>query len=190
MTDQEHSAIHWEDLPELMDELRDVARRLLARWPGMESLQPTLLVNMALEKQRRQSERWDEITWERRQQLFGHVFRAMRQALVDYRIHQRTRGYLAQRRISVAEMELFDAWRRWTHDPDMALALDAALERLSVDHPELAELVQYRFFAGLKWRDVGEMLGCSESTITRRWEKARVLMQEIISQELADTPSA
>jgi DNA-directed RNA polymerase specialized sigma24 family protein len=174
----------WHELPELMSELRDLARRLLTRWPGMESLQPTLLVSTALRRQRRANQDWGEITWENRRQLFGQVFRAMRQKLIEYRRHQVTRGYRSQRRVSVAEMELFDAWRSWTEDPQLALALEAALAHLGEHHPELAEVVEYRFFCGLTWNDVARMQECSLATVKRKWDKARTLMHTLLQAQL------
>jgi DNA-directed RNA polymerase specialized sigma24 family protein len=174
----------WADVPRLLEELQDLARRLLTRWPGMESLQPTLLIDTALRRQRRSDQRWDEVTWENRAHFFGQVFRAMQQKLLEHRRHQQTRGYRAQRKISVAELDLFEAWKAWTEDPDLAAALQAGLERLQQDHPQLAEVVKYRFFAGLTWEDVAEMLDSSPATVKRRWKQARLLMEETIRKEM------
>lgn len=172
--------ITWEDVPALLDDLHELATRLLSRWPGMESLQPTLLVNTALARQRRKDKAWEQVTWSNRHQFFGQVYRAMRQKLVDYRRHQTTGGYRAQRRVSVKELEDYNRWRAWTEDPDMAIALAAALESLENACPHLLEVVQLRFFSGLTWPEVARMLDCSPSTAKRRWEDARLLMEASI----------
>ena len=174
----------WEDVPRLMNELQDLARRLLARWPDMESLQPTLLVDTALRRQRRSDQPWEGISWENRNHFFGQMFRAMRQKLVDYRRHQRSRGYRPERKVSVAELELFDAWRQWTEDPDLSWALQEGLHRLQREAPELSEVVEYRFFAGLTWEDVAAMLECSPATVKRRWKQARILIEATIRDQL------
>jgi DNA-directed RNA polymerase specialized sigma24 family protein len=178
--------LSWDDIPPLMDELRELAQRLLGRWPGMESLQPTLLVDTALRRQKGATRSWNEVTWESRAQFFGQVFRAMQQKLIEYRRHQRTSGYRSQRRVSVSELELFNSWRRWTDDPDLAAALAVGLERLAASEPALAELVEYRFFSGLTWEEVAKLKDCSLATVKRHWLKARVLMEQAIRQELAD----
>jgi RNA polymerase sigma factor (TIGR02999 family) len=180
----EGAALTWQDLPDLMDELRDLARRLLTQWPEMHSLQPTLLVSTALRRQRRADQDWSDVTWQTREQLFGQVFRAMRHKLVEYRIHQRTRGYRAQRRVSVPELELYEAWRRWTEDPDLALALEAALDHLAQQHPRLARVVEYRFFAGLEWEEIARMLERGSSTVRRDWDKARVIIELALREQL------
>jgi len=182
--------ISWDDIPQLMEELRDLARRLLGRWPGMESLQPTLLVDTALRRQKGATRSWDEVTWESRGQFFGQVFRAMQQKLCEHRRHQQTTGYRAQRRVSVSELELYNSWRSWTEDPDLAAALAVGLERLATAEPELAELVEYRFFSGLTWEDTAKLQDCSLATVKRRWLKARVLMEQAIRQQLDPAPDA
>jgi len=183
---QEKAELTWEDLPPLMQELQGMAKRLLARWGNMHSLQPTLLVNTALRRQGRKDQALGEISWESREQLFGQVFLAMRHKLVEYRRHQQTRGYRAQRRVSVIEMEQYENWRGWTEDLDMAMALDAALQSLEKDQPELAALVQYRFFGGLTREETAEMLGISLATVKRRWSHARLLIEQAIRKSLGD----
>ena len=47
---------------------------------------------------------------------------------------------------------------------DDLVALDEALSRLTVEHPKLAELVQLRYFGGLKLAESAEVLGVSPRT--------------------------
>jgi RNA polymerase sigma factor (sigma-70 family) len=61
-------------------------------------------------------------------------------------------------------------------------ALDAALSRLEVVSPDLAQIVEMRFFVGLKPDEIALVLGSSESTIKRRWQTARLWL----ASELAD----
>jgi RNA polymerase sigma factor (TIGR02999 family) len=53
------------------------------------------------------------------------------------------------------------------------LAIDEALTQLSQDHPENAELVRLRYFAGLTLDEAALALGISSATADRRWQYAR-----------------
>jgi RNA polymerase sigma factor (TIGR02999 family) len=57
-------------------------------------------------------------------------------------------------------------------DPEL-LDLDRALERLAVEHPRAARVVEMRFFAGLGEREIGEALSVAERTVKRDWAFAR-----------------
>jgi RNA polymerase sigma factor (sigma-70 family) len=56
------------------------------------------------------------------------------------------------------------------------------LRDLATFDPELARLVDCRFFAGLDERETGEVMGVSERTVRRRWTQARAW----IHRELAN----
>ncbi len=53
------------------------------------------------------------------------------------------------------------------------LGIDEALKTLEKIDPELAELVEMRYFGGYSEIEVGELLGITERTVRRRWDKAR-----------------
>jgi RNA polymerase sigma factor (TIGR02999 family) len=52
-------------------------------------------------------------------------------------------------------------------------ALDAALTRLANMDPELARLVELRFFGGLSIEETAHVLGVSPATVKRSWATAR-----------------
>jgi RNA polymerase sigma-70 factor, ECF subfamily len=56
---------------------------------------------------------------------------------------------------------------------DELLALDEGLQELATHHPLAAQLVELRFFAGLKQMEAAEQLGVSRSTADRLWLLAR-----------------
>ena len=56
---------------------------------------------------------------------------------------------------------------------DDVLALDEALTAFAQDHPDKAELVKLRYFAGLTVADAADALGISTSTADRHWTYAR-----------------
>ena len=55
--------------------------------------------------------------------------------------------------------------------------LDQALDDLDRINPELRELVELRYFAGLSMPQIAELRGVSLRTVARDWERARSLLQ-------------
>ncbi len=53
-------------------------------------------------------------------------------------------------------------------------ALDAALTKLESASPELAKIVELRYFVGLGIPEIAVVSNASESTIKRRWQTARL----------------
>src|SRR6266849_9970076 len=129
-------------LPLVYEELRQLAAAKLAQEKPGQTLQPTALVHEAylrlVDVEKAQQ-------WNSRGHFFAAAAEAMRRILVESarRKGRRKRG---------------GDWQR--HDvqlnepagpgPDMdVLAVDEALSQLAQEHPEEAELVQLRYFAGL-----------------------------------------
>ncbi|MBL8722982.1 MAG: RNA polymerase subunit sigma [Planctomycetes bacterium] len=149
----------------LYGELRDLAVQRLRRATPGQSLPPTALVHEAWLKLR------GDGTFADRSQFFGAAARAMKDVLVD-----RLRARLAQKRGGGQHPVELD-----TAVPDLApglpvadlLSLDEALAELQRDHPEEAEVVLRRFFAGQTNAELAADLGIGESTVERRWRFAR-----------------
>jgi RNA polymerase sigma factor (sigma-70 family) len=62
------------------------------------------------------------------------------------------------------------------------LGLDDALNALANLAPELKELVELRYFAGLTVAEVSELTGMSVRSVERQWEKARLLLRELMAE--------
>ena len=62
------------------------------------------------------------------------------------------------------------------------LAVDEALSQLAGEHPEKAELVKLRYFAGLTLADAAAALGISTATADRRWRYARAWLARRLRQ--------
>ena len=60
--------------------------------------------------------------------------------------------------------------------PEVLDHLSEALDELSVIEPDLAHLVDLKFFCGFSLAEVATMQGVSRRTVQRRWEMARVLL--------------
>ena len=67
-----------------------------------------------------------------------------------------------------------------TVDPDNAdelLSLDEALNKLEADDPQLANLVELRYFTGLTIEETAKVLGVSSRTTKRNWSYTRAWLQ-------------
>jgi len=60
------------------------------------------------------------------------------------------------------------------------LALHEALDKFAEQHPEKAELVKLRYFAGLSADQAADALGISPSTGDRYWVFARASLRRIM----------
>jgi RNA polymerase sigma factor (TIGR02999 family) len=62
---------------------------------------------------------------------------------------------------------------------ELALINDA-LEELTLVEPDLATLVDLKFFCGFSFAEIGAMQMLSERTVQRKWEKARIYLHQSI----------
>jgi RNA polymerase sigma factor (TIGR02999 family) len=62
------------------------------------------------------------------------------------------------------------------------MALDDALNKLERLAPELKELVELRYFAGLTIAEISELRGKAVRTVEREWEKARLFLRQLIAE--------
>jgi RNA polymerase sigma factor (TIGR02999 family) len=58
--------------------------------------------------------------------------------------------------------------------------LGAAIDTLAELDPELAQLVDLKFFCGYTLIEIAGMRGISKRTVQRDWEKARLLLQRAL----------
>ena len=60
-----------------------------------------------------------------------------------------------------------------------------ALDELAKSQPELAQLVDLKFFCGFTFAEIADMRGTSERTVQRNWEKARIYLHNSIRADLS-----
>lgn len=71
----------------------------------------------------------------------------------------------------------------------LALArLGDALDELAAVEPDLAEIVELKFFCGFSFIEIAAMRGVSERTIQRSWEKGRLYLHHAMGAETAAGP--
>jgi RNA polymerase sigma factor (TIGR02999 family) len=153
-------------LPLVYAELRRLAiHRMSKEQPGL-TLQPTALVHEAYIRLVGDA----AIKWDGRAHFFGAAAEAMRRILIE---SARRRKSLKQGgNVSHRELADDDAVVD-CHNMDELLDLDAALTKLAATEPELARLVELRYFAGLTVEEAAQAMGVSIRTVKRNWAFAR-----------------
>jgi RNA polymerase sigma factor (TIGR02999 family) len=157
-------------MPLVYDELRRLATNYLRRERGNHTLQPTALVNEAYLKLVDQR----NAKWQNRAQFFGISAQLMRRILVDHaRQHGAAkRGGSKQQRLSITSAE------RVVKQPEIdLLALNEALEELTLMDPQQAQIVELKFFGGLSIEETAEVLGIGHATVERDWKIARAWLR-------------
>jgi RNA polymerase sigma factor (sigma-70 family) len=115
------------------------------------------------------------------------MHRIMRQALVD---HARKRD--ADRRpqieyVSPDAIELYDIPATLKEHPEQIIALEDALERLTKEDAELADIIEFHYFSGINVAEIANLLEVSESTIKRNLKRARMVLYKYILEFLNGT---
>lgn len=150
-------------------ELKRLARNSLRGAALDATLTPTALVHEVFVRLRER----DGGTVQNRMHFYALAARAMRQILVD---HARKR-HSDKRGGHVVITDLESAIGLQETDASSTLELDAALTSLEARDPELARLVEWRFFAGMDFQAIAAESGRSERSLRRDWELARVYLQ-------------
>lgn len=112
---------------------------------------------------------YDRPEWESREHFLAIASTAMRYVLVDA-----ARARLAAKRGGGERALPIEEARHAAPDPDAEMVrLGGALAELAALDPDLAQLVDLRFFAGMTEVEAAAALGVSDRTIRRRWLQAR-----------------
>jgi RNA polymerase sigma factor (TIGR02999 family) len=160
---QEVTRIAGKLLPAFYDQLKHIAQRARARVRAGATMQTTALVHEAYLRLGASREFADETHFLRAAAL------AMRHALINHaqaRLADKRGGGSLHTTLSHAADLSIDT------DEGM-LALHSALERLAIDSPRLADVVECRFFGGYGEEETARALGMSLRTVQRDWLKAR-----------------
>jgi RNA polymerase sigma factor (TIGR02999 family) len=67
--------------------------------------------------------------------------------------------------------------------PHALLRISDALDELAAIEPDLAEIVDLKFFCGFSFAEIAAMRHVSERTIQRKWEKGRLYLHHAIGGE-------
>ena len=149
-------------LPLVYDELRKLAAQKLANEKPGQTLQPTALVHEAyLRLVGSQSEDAQLPSYKDRGHFFAAAATAMRRIIIDTARRKKTR-----KRGGAFQRQPLEAIVAPEADEEL-LALDEALDKLAIQDPAKARLVELRYFAGLTGEQAAAVLGISPTTADR-----------------------
>jgi RNA polymerase sigma-70 factor, ECF subfamily len=152
-------------MPLIYDELRAIARNHMRHERPDHTLQATVLVHEAFLQLAGDS----NVDWQNRAHFFALASRAMRRILIDY-----ARAAHAEKRPGAHEKVELESALMFTKEQKIdVLALNEALEKLTAWDPRQGQVVEMRFFAGLSFEEIAEVLNISERTAKRDWMMAR-----------------
>lgn len=154
-------------------ELRKLAHSRLAQSGPMTLIDTTALVN---ESWLRLSGK-ETLQVETRRKFFAYAAQVMRTVIVDL-----VRERQAERRGGGAKALTLNTaiGDGVAVADDEALHVHEALESLAQVEPRLAQVVEMRYFGGLTEVEIGEVLGLTERTVRRDWDKARLLLAAML----------
>lgn len=155
-------------------EVHAMAQALMAQERRDHTLEPTALAHevwLRLSKSRNAAELAPGA-------LIGLAAQAMRRVLTD---HARARA--ASKRGGGARRTTLEGKSIEWRAESFALDLDEVLGELEGIDPQLARLVELRFYAGCSTDQIAEALEMSERTVKRRWRFARAWLQKRLEEE-------
>jgi RNA polymerase sigma factor (TIGR02999 family) len=150
-----------------------MARRRMAAERASHTLSPTALLHEAYLNLVDQS----DADWQSRAHFFAVASQAMRRILIDHARRKKAK----KRGGAHFDVTLSDELPAAGTVGDEMLELDLALSRLAEIESRQAQVVEMRFFGGLKHEEIAAVLGLSIPTVRRDWRLARAWL----SRELA-----
>jgi RNA polymerase sigma factor (TIGR02999 family) len=152
--------------PLIYEELRRLAHHQMAGQRPDHTLQTTALVNEVYLRLAGQT----NPRWQNRAHFFAVAARAMRQILVSHARSQRSQ----KRGGGAIKIELDDAALVSPEQSKEIVDLHEALERLATLDSRKARVVELKYFGGLNYDEMAEVLKISRVTVRRDWEFAKV----------------
>jgi len=161
----------------LYSELHRLAKRELARQGARGSLSVTTLLHEAyLDISGREGTSFPD-----QARFMGYASRVMRGLIID---HARSRSAIKRgREFEITSLEVDVA-----ENPRSASELSTisdALDQLAKVEPELAQIVDLKFFCGMSFAEIAALNKLSERTVQRRWDKARIYLRRSLRSDLS-----
>jgi RNA polymerase sigma factor (TIGR02999 family) len=153
-------------LPLVYQELHRLAQRLMGGERAGHTLQATALLHEAWLRLCEPGAEYAD-----RGHFLRTASRAMRHVLVDH-----ARARLAHKRSADRRIDVDADALAAPADAESLLAVDETLARLQALDPQLAQLVELRFFAGLDIAAIATTLDISLRSVERGWRTARAFL--------------
>ncbi len=156
----------------LYSELHRLARREVHRQGGRGSLGATTLLHEAyLTISGREGTVFVDHA-----RFMGYAARVMRGLIID-----EIRRRRAHKRGGLFHVTTLDTHIDAAADPQTLVEIGDALDQLAKIEPNLAEIIDLKFFCGFSFAEIAAMRGVSERTIQRSWEKGRLYLHHAIA---------
>lgn len=159
----------------LYAELHKIAQRAVRRNSSLTLSPTTLLHETYLNMSGRESAPFSD-----RAHFLAYASRAMRGLIINY-----VREKSAQKRGGAFEITVLPTEVPENPGSDLELEkIGDAVESLGAIDPRLARLVDLKFFCGFSFEEIAGVLGISERTAKRDWDKARIILQQYLEDGL------
>ena len=112
--------------------------------------------------------------------FMGYAAQVMRGIIIDYARNRRALKRGGEFEITSLEGDYFAN----PAEVNRLSSISDALDQLTKVEPELAEVVDLKFFCGFTFAEIASMKRLSERTVQRRWEKARIYLHCCVCPDL------
>ncbi len=162
--------------PLLYNELRRLARSRLSGGGRPTLLDTSALVHEAFMRMQRDG----GVKVSDKEHFLAYAATTMRSIVVDF-VRRRNADRRGGQAVHVT-LDTKAAEQLGAAGDDEILAVHEALEALAKVDPRLVRVVEMRYFAGLTDAEVGAVLGVTDRTVRRHWERARLLLAQLLAR--------
>jgi len=168
-------------LPLVYEELRKLAIVRMANEKPGQTLQPTALVHEA----------WLKIAGDGHQHFANrrHFFKAAATAMQQILIDIARRKQRLKHGANLIGDELHESRIAMSVPSEELLAVNDALAALALEDPQVAEVVQMRYFVGMTVPEIAAALDLAPRTVDRHWAFARAWLKRTIRASLSGPSS-
>ncbi|MET0532591.1 MAG: ECF-type sigma factor [Steroidobacter sp.] len=159
----------------LYHELHRLAQRALRRDGSRLPISPTTLLHESYLSV-------SKVDFTDSHRFLAYAARTMRGLIIDETRRRRALKYGGAYVMKSFDAEIESDRQDILANDDELMRINDALEELESRDPALAELVELRYFCGLSLAQIGVMRGVAQRTVQRQWDKARLLLFDMLKQ--------
>jgi RNA polymerase sigma factor (TIGR02999 family) len=159
----------------LYADLQRLAHSRMRRSGSMTMLDTTALVHESWLRFQGAS----EAVFADKQHFMGYAARVMHAVVVDFVRARRAAKHGGDVEHVTLNTAVGDAV---SHNDDEILRVDEAMQQLAVADRRLHDVVELRYFGGLTEAEIAAILGVTERTVQRDWQKARLFLSAALNR--------
>ena len=123
----------------------------------------------------------DGVSFPDRARFMGYAARVMRGLIIDRARSDNSIKRGGEFEITSLDVDVPSA----PVDPAELSVISGALDELAQVEPEVAQVVDLKFFCGFSFAEIAALHALSERTVQRRWEKARIYLRRKLRSNIA-----